>query len=103
MNKVPTQADFKSFTTKAKGSTGVQQEEETNSATSLIAPIQAAPSYRYLQVRLARDDANRFKAAISSKGLSVQSVMIEALNLWISGNGHPPIADPGTAREKQNS
>ncbi len=103
MNKVPTKADFKSFTTKAKGFTGAQQEEETNSATSLIAPIQSAPSYRYLQVRLTRDDANRLKAAISSKGLSVQSVMIEAINLWISGNGHPPIADPGTAREKQNS
>ena len=103
MNKVPTKADFKSFTTKAKGFTGAQQEEETNSATSLMAPIQAVPSYRYLQVRLARDDANRLKAAISSKGLSVQSVMIEALNLWISGHGHPPIADPGTAREKQNS
>ena len=98
MNKVPTKADFKNFTTKAKGFTGAQQEEETNSATSL-----SAPSYRYLQVRLTRDDANRLKAAISSKGLSVQSVMIEAINLWISGNGHPPIADPGTAREKQNS
>ena len=103
MNKTPAKADFKSFTTKAKGSTGAQQKEETNSATSLIVPIQAAPSYRYLQVRLARDDANRLKAVISSKGLSVQSVMIEALNLWISGKGHPPIADPGTAREKQNS
>lgn len=103
MNKIPTKADFKSFTIKAKGSTGVQQEEETNSATSLMAPIQVVPSYRYLQVRLARDDANRLKAAISSKGLSVQSVMIEALNLWISSHGYPPIADPGTSREKQNS
>ena len=103
MNKIPTKANFQSFTTKAKGSTGPRQEEGTDAAISPTATIQATPSYRYLQVRLARDDANRFKAAIFAKGLSVQSVMVEAVNLWMSGHEHPPIADPGTAREKHSS
>ena len=99
----PTKADFKSFTVRAKEARSPQQEQETNASISPAAPPQAVSSYRYLQVRLARDDANRLKGAIFSKGLSVQSVMVEALNLWMSGHGHPPIADPGTSREKQNS
>lgn len=99
----PTKADFKSFTVRAKEARSPQQEQETNASISPTAPLQEVSSSRYLQVRLARDDANRLKAAIFSKGLSVQSVMVEALNLWMSGHGHPPIADPGTSREKQNS
>jgi predicted DNA binding CopG/RHH family protein len=93
MSKISTKANFKSFTIKAKEAKDLQKEEE-------ISPPLQASSYRYFQVRLAKDDAHRLKAAISSKGLSVQSIMIEAINLWMSSQGHSPISDPGTAREK---
>ena len=96
MSKISTKANFKSFMVKAKKAKDLQKEEE------ISLPLQAS-SYRYIQVRLTKDDAHRLKAAIYSKGLSVQSIMIEAINLWMNSQGHSPISDPGTARKKQIS
>ena len=84
-------ADFKGFVSKAKEA-NKSQEEMPNSVQS--------SSYRYFQVRVTREDSNRLKTVISSKDLSVQSVLIEALNLWMNEYGHPPLSNPGTAREK---
>ena len=83
-------ADFKGFANKVK-----EHREEVETSN-----VFKSSSYRYLQVRVTREDSNRLKAAISSNGLSVQSVLVEAINLWLSGCGYPPISDPGTAREK---
>lgn len=94
MNKVSKQANFKSFTSKVKDV--VDGQKENKNALSF-----QIPSYRYLQVRLAKEDAHRLKSVLSSKGLSIQSVLVEAVNLWMNGHGYPPISDPGTAREKQ--
>ena len=93
MNKTSKQANFKNFTSKVKEAVEIQKDSNTTLSFQM-------PSYRYLQVRVAREDAHRLKATLSSKGLSIQSVLIEALNLWMSGHGHPPISDSGTAREK---
>ncbi len=96
MSKAPLKANFKSFTAKAKESRDPQKEEFAHLSLQI-------PSYRYLQVRVTKEDAQRLKAVLSSKGLSVQSVLVDALNLWMSGHRHPPISDPGTSREKSNS
>ena len=87
-----TKADFKKFANKVKEK---EHREEIDTSN-----VFKSSSYRYLQVRVTREDSNRLKAAISSNGLSVQSVLIEAINLWMSGYGYPHISDHGTAREK---
>jgi len=92
MTKKSTQADFKGFASKSEEGRSLDKAKMPN-------PSQSS-SYRYLQVRVTREDSNRLKAAISSKGLSVQSVLIDALNLWMSQDKLPPLSDPGTAREK---
>lgn len=88
-----TKADFKGFANKVK-----EHREEIKTSN-----VFKSSSYRYLQVRVTREDSNRLKAAISSNGLSIQSVLVEAINLWMSGYEFPPISDPGTAREKQDT
>ena len=85
-----TKTDFKGFANKVK-----EHREGIE-----ISNVFQSSSYRYLQVRVTREESNRLKAAISSKDLSVQSVLVEAINLWMSENGYPPISNPGTAREK---
>ena len=85
-----TKADFKGFANKVK-----EHKEEADKSSIL-----QKSSHHYFQVRVTREESNRLKAAISLNGLSVQAVLVEAINLWMNGHGYPPISDPGTAREK---
>lgn len=92
MSKVSKQANFKSFTSKVKEADSHKEDKSIHSFQK--------PSYRYLQVRLAKEDANRLKSVLSSRDSSIQSVLVEAINLWMNAHGQSPISDPGTAREK---
>jgi hypothetical protein len=56
--------------------------------------------YRYLQVRLTKQDANRFRSLVAAQGVFVQSILIESLNLWLQTQGQSPVSDPGTGRRK---
>jgi hypothetical protein len=92
MTTKSTKADFKGFSNKSEEGRKSDKAKRSNPSQSSL--------YRYLQVRVTREDSNRLKAAISSKDLSVQAVLVEALNLWMSQDKLSPLSDPGTAREK---
>ena len=57
-------------------------------------------SYRYFQVRLRKDDFNRVKSAASANGTPIQSLLIDAINLWMMQEDQPPVSNPGTVRAK---
>lgn len=56
--------------------------------------------FRHLQVRLVSDDAKRVKALADRRDLSVQDVLVEAVNLLLADWQEPPVENPGTARKK---
>lgn len=56
--------------------------------------------HMHFQVRMARDDAARFKAALIKQGMSAQAGLIEAVNLLMSEWGESPVSDPGSAGKK---
>lgn len=88
-------ADFGAFTKIAQDHKEKLNDKEITNESSI-----KTNEFRYLQVRLTNKDANRLKASIVSKGLSVQSVLVEAINRWMQEHNQPPLADPGTGRKK---
>ena len=85
MSKRPMKQDLNDFMKRAKES----KIPEEKSSGKL---------YGNFQVRVTRDDYNRLRGEILSKDLSIQSVLIEALNLWLNNRALAPISDPGTGR-----
>ncbi|MBL0039631.1 MAG: hypothetical protein IPP28_00980 [Xanthomonadales bacterium] len=70
-------------------------------ATKKAVPSAARPADRepvkHLQVRVTRDDAVRFRRVAEDKGQSVQSALIDAMNLYLRNAGAHPIIDIGTS------
>ena len=52
--------------------------------------------YRTLSVRLALDDARRFRSAADKNGLTNQSALVEAINRLMSEWGESPVAEVGS-------
>ena len=56
--------------------------------------------FRYLQVRLSKDDALKFKHRAEFEGLNVQQAMVEAISKQLESWGELPCFNPGTTRTK---
>lgn len=94
MTKI-SKADFGAFTKIAQ-----EHKEKINDNEITVETTFKTNEFRYFQVRLTKKDANRLKAAIASKGFSVQAVLIDAINRWMQEQNQPPLADPGTGRKR---
>lgn len=55
--------------------------------------------FRHLQVRLVSDDAKRLKALADKRDLTIQDVLVEAVNLLLADWNEQPVGNPGTTRK----
>lgn len=70
-------------------------------ASPTPAPTARSGTLKHLQVRLAREDAVRLRRAAEDRGQTLQSALVEAINLYLRDAGQPPVADPGTSSPEQ--
>lgn len=60
-----------------------------------------ATATKHLQVRMLRTDAARLRRIAEERGQTIQSVLVEAVNLYLRDHSESPALDPGTASPKQ--
>lgn len=85
-----TKPDFLAFSSVSKA------EPRSTHATKHLSHVQ------YLQVRLLRTDAIRLRRVAEERGQSIQSALVDAVNLYLREEGEPPAPDPGTGSAKQS-
>jgi hypothetical protein len=74
------------------------------SARSLSQPVQVqSTDTKHLQVRMLRSDAARLRRIAEERGQTIQSVLVEAVNLYLRDHNESPASDPGTTVPKQPS
>ncbi len=81
--------DFSKFTQTRK-------KKIVEGSTEKVSPV----GLKHLQVRLTKPDAIRLRRAAEDRDLSLQSALIEAINLLMDHWGDGPVDDPGTVRNK---
>lgn len=73
------------------------------SASGRHHPVEGqANDTKHLQVRLLRIDAVRLRRTAEARGQTIQSALVEAVNLYFRDAGEVPASDPGTGSPKQS-
>ncbi len=75
--------------------------ESVNAGPYISAYGDRPPDFRHLQVRLVSGDAKRLKALADKRDLSIQDVLVEAINLLLADWGKQPVGNPGTTRKEK--
>ena len=57
-------------------------------------------SFGYFQVKLWKDDINRTKSIAVAKGVPIQNMLINAINLWMTQEGQLHVSNPKEVRTK---